>query len=220
MLKVVLFLVSIIGLTLASQTIPLPKTLDGLSLGHLNSSFSLEAHYDLLCPDSRNSYYILSQVMRDYNLSTSENFKFTIHFFPLPYHTFAHKVAIGERFVQDNYGVGKAWEYTDFMFRNQETFYNGNISNLSISQVEGKLGRLIERNLEIPSSSFVSALEDPNYDGETRISWKFGCSRTVSGAPFYFVNGIKVDDAPSFQYADWVNFLKDYFSFAKNEEKI
>ena len=92
-----LVFISLLALSLCSQTIPLPKTLDGLSLGSETTSFTLEAHYDLLCPDSRDSYFVLSQVIRDFNLSSNPNFKFTIHFFPLPYHTYAHRAAIVER---------------------------------------------------------------------------------------------------------------------------
>ena len=212
-----LLLLSVLYISLASQTIPLPKTLDGLSLGQSNSSFVLEAHYDLLCPDSRDSYFILSQVLQDFNLSTNSNFLFTIHFFPLPYHTFAHRVAIGERYLQDNFGSIVAWEYVELMFRTQETFYNGNISNSTLMATDEKLARHVEKNIGVPADFFLNGLNDSDYDGEVRISWKFGCSRTVSGAPFYFVNGIKVDDAPGFNYTGWVNFLQDYVNLNETQ---
>lgn len=227
MFKSLVFL-SLLALSLCSQTIPLPKTLDGLSLGSETTSFTLEAHYDLLCPDSRDSYYVLSQVIRDFNISTNPNFKFTIHFFPLPYHTYAHRAAIVERFyiftikclkvsslpryIQDVYGSAEAWRYVDWLFHNQETFYNGNISNYTLIQTDLKLADLVHQNLNLSPESILNGLHNPQYDGEVRISWKFGCSRTVSGAPFYFVNNIKVDDAPGFAYIDWVNFLKDFFN--------
>ncbi len=224
MIKTVFLFFSLLILNIASQSITIPKTSDGLSLGQMSSSFHLEAHYDLLCPDSRDSYFALTQVIGDYNLTSKQNFKYTIHFFPLPFHTYAHKVAIGERFVQDTYGYEKAWEYTDYIFRNQEAFYNGNISNYTLNAVGDLLGRLIERNLSIPYQPFVNSLNDPIYDQETRISWKFGCSRTVFGTPFYFVNGIKVDNAPEFQYKDWINFLQDFIDLngteVSSKEKI
>lgn len=71
------------------------------------------------------------------------------------------------------------------------------------------------QNLYLSPDSILNGLHNSDYDGEVRISWKFGCSRTVSGAPFYFVNNIKVDDAPGFAYNDWVNFLKDFVNLSE-----
>ena len=85
-----------VSLAICDQSVPIPSQLDGLTRGQLNSSFLLEAHYDLLCPDSRASYFALKQVLDQAN-ATNANLLFRIHFFPLPFHTYAHRAAIGER---------------------------------------------------------------------------------------------------------------------------
>lgn len=36
----------------------------------------------------------------------------------------------------------------------------------------------------------MAALKDGQFDWATRVSWKYACSRAVSGTPTYLVNGV------------------------------
>lgn len=108
MLKfIIIFLVVV--LSLGEQAVPIPSHPDGLSLNSNVNSFVLEAYYDLLCPDSRDSYFNLMKVLN----TTKNSVRFTIHFFPLPYHTYAHRAAIVERVIATAYGDSAAWDYVN-----------------------------------------------------------------------------------------------------------
>ena len=38
---------------------------------------------------------------------------------------------------------------------------------------------------------------------ETRYSWKYGCSRGISGAPIYLANGVVVDGSEAWGVKEW-----------------
>ena len=108
MLKfIILSLLFILGF--GGQSVPIPLHPDGLTLNANVNSFVLEAHYDLLCPDSRDSYFSLRNVLN----ATKDSVRFTIHFFPLPYHTYAHRAAIVAKVIATAYGDNTAWDFVN-----------------------------------------------------------------------------------------------------------
>ena len=205
------------GISLASQEIPIPSRLDGIKIGKTNSTFHLEAHLDLLCPGSKDSFFTLMQIINDHQLY-NENFLFTVHIFPLPYHTFSFKLSILEKFIHDIYGETMALNYIRFIFENQEQYSNFNLSNLTIHQIDNKISEDVSKsfNQTIKKFELLNALQNSTYNEEARISWKFGCLRSVAGTPTHFVNGIRLNDSWELEYNDWVEFLKKYIPMTKN----
>ena len=207
------FLILLISLALAfaSQEIPIPSRLDGVKIGRSNSTFHLEAHLDLLCPGSKDSFFNIVKVIQDYNLFDT-NFLFTVHIFPLPYHTFSFKLSIIEKFVEDIYGETLAFNYIKFVFDNQDSYSNSNLSNLTITQIEELIAENVSSYFKgtIEKTEILAAFQNSSYDGEARISWKFGCHRSVAGTPTHFVNGVRLNDSWEMEYEDWVKFLQNY----------
>lgn len=204
-------------ISLASQEIPIPSRLEGVNIGKTNSNFHLEAHLDLLCPGSKESYFTLIQIINDYQLY-NENFLFTMHIFPLPYHTFSFKLSILEKFINDVFGEILALNYIRFIFENQDNYSNSNLSNLTIHQIDdlisGDVSKWFDQTIE--KTELLKALQNATYNEEARISWKFGCQRSVAGTPTHFVNGIRLNDSWEFEYNDWVEFLQKYIPMKKN----
>jgi hypothetical protein len=53
-----------------------------------------------------------------------------------------------------------------------------------------------------------TALGNRQYDLESRTSWKYGCSRGISGTPIFLANGVVLDGAESWQADDWKTFIE------------
>lgn len=206
------FVLTMVGASFASQDIPIPSKIEGVHLGERNSSFVIEAHLDLLCPGSQQTFFTLINVIKDFQLF-EENFLFSIHIFPLPYHTHSFKLSIIEKFIQSTQGEEKALYYIRKVFENQDAYSNDNLSNLTNYQINNMISKDIEGwfNKTISQEDILSALGNGTYDSEARISWKFGCQRSVAGTPTVFVNGIKLNDSWEWNYDDWVQFLQNYF---------
>ena len=45
--------------------------------------------------------------------------------------------------------------------------------------------------------------------------WKYGATRGVKGAPIYFANGIRLEEAASWDAATWSEFIETYGKIVK-----
>ena len=214
---VFVFISILVPCALTSQEIPILSNLDGLTIGQKNSSFHVEAHLDLLCDGSKESLFTLLNVIQDY-LLYDENFLFIVHIFPLPYHTFSFKLSILEKFIQDVYGETMAWNYIKFVFENQDSYSTLNLSNLTDYQINNLIAENVSTwfNQTINKSEILDTFENSTYNIQARISWKFGCQRSVAGTPTHFINGIRLNDSWEFGYDEWVKLLQNYFPMKKN----
>ena len=44
---------------------------------------------------------------------------------------------------------------------------------------------------------------------EARYAWKYGCSRGVSGTPFFMINGVLDPKADSYSVNDWEKMIAE-----------
>jgi len=209
MLKYSILIVLVLA-AFASQDTPIPSRPDGFSVGATTPVLHLEAYYDLLCPDSRDSFAILQLLLvNEYHITTNTTLKFTVHIFPLPYHINSFLVSQGARVIADNLAKpADIWAYFELIFASQNLFTNAATANQTQEQIHKTLASTVTFALPAYSGIFEKGLEAGTpFDSEARISWKYGCSRGVTGAPVYFANGVRVDGADSFTAAQWRNFL-------------
>jgi protein-disulfide isomerase len=75
---------------LQAQPVPLPNTMDGFVSGQLTAQVTLDTFIDLLCPDCAADYPTIKQVAAHYGPA---KLQWRMHFFPLPYHTWAFMAA-------------------------------------------------------------------------------------------------------------------------------
>jgi len=209
MLKLSIFLILFLA-TLGSQGIPIPSKPDGFSVGSNTPNLHIEAFYDLLCPDSKKSFEILLTMLdTEYHIYTNQTLRFTAHIFPLPYHRNSFMTAQGARVIADNlYHDDDIWNYLALTFYNQDYFSNQNTTYMTQEEVKENFANLTVWLMPDYSGILMKGLEDGNqYDTEARISWKYGCSRGVTGTPTYMANGVAINGAGSFTAAQWRNFL-------------
>jgi len=188
--------------------IPIPNRYDGAYQGTPDSPLLLEVFVDLLCPDCAAVWPTLQQVMAYYNQAGAKsNIRFYLHAFPLPYHHNAFYSAQGLKAVAAQVGMDNAWEYVNLMFENQASFWDDPTSGMTPDQVQAQMGAMVENSGIMPADLFVAGLNNDTYNMNTRIGWKYGCSRGVVGTPTFFINGIGVSADASWTFADWRSVL-------------
>ena len=46
---------------------------------------------------------------------------------------------------------------------------------------------------------------------QLRKHWKYTSGvKGVGGAPIFFANGVKIDNAENYEFQDWINFIQKY----------
>ena len=187
-----------ISFSFSAQVVPFPKVPEGLVIGDPTSSkIHLEAHYDLLCPDCRDSYFALSKVIKELDL-LNKNFSMTIHFFPWPFHTYSFLATVVAKYLQTTKSSADVVEFMELIFNNQGIYY---AENITISDVKNMLSVYVDD----ANSAFNST-----YNTMARVSFKIGTQRGVVATPTYFVNDVKLDDSKTYEYKDWLNFAYQY----------
>lgn len=76
----------------------------------------------------------------------------------------------------------------DLIFAKQAAFWNKQTADQSANQVQATLSNLLVNAGLISAADFAAGMADGNLYYETVISWKYACSRGVSGTPTFFVN--------------------------------
>ncbi|KAI3776505.1 hypothetical protein L1987_46290 [Smallanthus sonchifolius] len=161
----------------------------------------IEAFYDPVCPDSRDSWPPLKQAVDHYGPSLVS---LIVHTFPLPYHDNAFVTSRALHIVNE-LNASATYRLLNAFFEHQERFYNAQTLNMSreavLDQVIGFASSALGNSMQ---SAIKSGFKDSKTGTKTRVSFKYGCSRGVYGTPFFFVNGflIPVSDG-TIDYDGW-----------------
>ncbi|XP_073127828.1 uncharacterized protein [Henckelia pumila] len=163
-------------------------------------SVVVEAFFDPVCPDSRDSWPPLKKVVQYYGSRVT----LVAHTFPLPYHdnSFVSSRALH---IVNKLNTTATYSLLEAFFDHQEQFYGSSTLNLSRASVVDKIVKFVIKEL---GPSFLSAIKsgftDSKTDQVTRVAFKYGCIRGVYGTPSFFVNGFPVPDAGSpLDYEKW-----------------
>jgi len=201
---VLLFFVFVVGVS--GQT-PIPTRPDGYPVGMATAPVVLEAFYDLLCPDSKASWPAIQQVISNYGM----NLYFIFHTFPLPYHTFSFIANQGMHVIANitNNNQKVIYQYASLIFDQQAMYYNAPTMNSSTTEVVNSLASLVSSQLKvIKAEDFIAGIADVSINYQTRVSWKYGCSRgQVTGTPTFLINGVFIDASPQWTLADWQQMI-------------
>ena len=66
----------------------------------------------------------------------------------------------------------------------------------------------------ITAAAFQAGYGDSNLDEAARVAWKYACSRSVTGTPSFFVNGLPVAADATWTLAQWQELLDPLFTEA------
>ncbi|XP_076949241.1 uncharacterized protein LOC143621815 [Bidens hawaiensis] len=193
----------LVSVLVSSQSL-IPSKYDGFVYKKRAASTAtvfIEAYFDPVCPDSRDSWPPLKQAVDYYG---SRLVSLIVHPFPLPYHDNAFITSRALHIVNE-LNTSATYPLLEAFFKNQERFYNAQTLNMSrvaaLDQVIGFASSTLGNSMQ---SAIKSGFSNSKTNIKTRVSFKYGCSRGVYGTPFFFVNGFLLpvsDDA--IDYDGW-----------------
>lgn len=203
MLLPLFFLVLSPCIWVADAQLPIPSRFDGFVYTNSQASpdsIFIEAFFDPVCPDSRDAWPPLKQLLDHYGSRLS----LVVHPFALPYHDNAF-VASRALHIVNKINTSATYPLMELFFKYQERYYNQQTRNMSRATI---VEDIVHFASKVVGNSYFSAVEsgftDRQTDLKTRVSFKYGCSRGVTGTPFFFVNGFPLPDAGSaIDYEGW-----------------
>jgi len=200
----VLIAVTLAGFT--SAQVPIPSRPDGYGVGGpADAHVVIEMFLDLLCPDCQASWPIALQVIQAYGT----RIHFRIHTFPLPYHTNSFVASQGLHVIANvtNLNLNTIFNYATKVFQNQEKWYNDATKSSTMLEVVDSLATFVAGADLAPKDKFLAGIASVDINEETRISWKYACSRGVVGTPTFLINGVAVSADASWSLADWKSVI-------------
>lgn len=209
----------LISVWYAKAQVLIPPKLDGFwyhNRAPKPDSVVIEAFFDPVCPDSRDSWKPLKEAIQHYGSSVA----LVVHTFPLPYHDNAF-LASRALHIVDKLNISVTYHLLEAFFGQQEQFYGRATSNLTRAFVQEKITKFVVDTVGSSYSSEISGgFSDVNSDQATRISFKYGGLRGVYGTPTFFVNGFPLPDAGSALDAEgWLRILHPLVKKQRGNQK-
>ncbi|KAJ4732478.1 Thioredoxin superfamily protein [Rhynchospora pubera] len=124
-----------------SKASSVPSKLDGFAYngsGPWKDSVLIEAFFDPVCPDSRDSWPPLKKVVEQFAPRVS----LIVHPFPLPFHNNAY-LACRALHIANKLNSSSTYDLLELFFKYQEKYYNGptaSASRIAIQKDMSKLG--------------------------------------------------------------------------------
>ena len=184
-------------ITLPAQTPIPPQGYDGYAFGSCGAPAHLEVFLDLVCSDCKAIWPTVERVADAYGPAALE---LTVHTFPLPYHTWAfHAGQSLHAIAAHNRSAVLPW--VRLVFANQEKFLNS--PRLDNESVSAGLDALAAAGGLLSKGTMSRQLSNATLNEATRVSWKYGASRGVSGTPSFLLNGVNLNADPTWDVTQW-----------------
>ncbi|KAM3277221.1 hypothetical protein ACQJBY_045201 [Aegilops geniculata] len=185
-----------------------PPRYDGFAYGVGAAAWKdavlVEAFLDPLCPDSRDAWHPLRLAVERYSPMVS----LIVHPFPLPYHTYSYH-ACRALHIANKLNSSSTYPLLELFFKNQGKFSNRATSSISSTAVTGEISKMAAQAVGNSVSEFQSGFSDMRLDMAARVSFKYGCTRGVAGAPFFFVNGfLQPGGGSPIDFSTWTSILE------------
>ncbi|KAL5015694.1 hypothetical protein ScPMuIL_005283 [Solemya velum] len=190
--------------------VPIPKRPLGFVYGHGDPAdpVLLKAYIDPMCPDCKVAFPTLLQVADHYGPS---RVRLTVHLFPLPYHRVAFLASKGTHIIDKATQRNKTYDWLTAMFNNQSSFSNDATSDMTENQVIQKLSTFAEA-LGVDATHFIKMMSDRDLELDTRLGWKYTCTRGIAWTPGYMLNDVLVNADPTWTVSDWESVIDPLLS--------
>lgn len=191
--------------------VPIPGTPPGFLIGRGSgdATVQMETYIDLLCPYSKAAYEGLKALADHYE---PNEVRIKVVLFPLPFHQHSFTATESVFTITSALGDDQFTPWLEAMYENQERFWNKATKDLSAVQVTNELKELAKKTL--PSltdeqwEKGMTGYGGTKADQHTRVTWKYACTRTVTGTPQYTLNGVPFDEADSsWKLKDWLRII-------------
>ncbi|KAG1712108.1 hypothetical protein DVH05_009347 [Phytophthora capsici] len=205
--RFLLLSMTIYGAVIAQR---IPRRPPGFTLGSgsADAGVQLESYIDLLCPDSKSAYPGLKKLVEHYE---ADDLRVRFVLFPLPYHQHAFATAEAAFTVTTALGDKTFTTWLETIYANQDIFWNKATKDLSPVQVVQQLKTLAQKTF--PSltdkqwDEQMTGYGGTDVDDHTRESWKYTCSRGMSGTPMYTLNGVPFNADADWTFEQWFKVI-------------
>ncbi|KAF7829536.1 uncharacterized protein G2W53_011869 [Senna tora] len=199
-----------------------PARFDGFVYGNMaydSDTILIEAFFDPVCPDSRDSWPSLKRALTYYGSRVS----LVVHLLPLPYHDNAF-VASRALHIVNALNSSATFPTLEWFFKHQEKFYGAKTQYLSRASI---VDEIVKSVTKVVGASYYSSIKngfnDRKTDLQTRVSFKYSALRGVYGTPFFYVNGFLLPDTGNaVDYNTWRKVIDPLVGkkSVKNEESL
>ncbi|ESO97751.1 hypothetical protein LOTGIDRAFT_152844 [Lottia gigantea] len=194
-----------------SAQIPIPRREVGYAYnsGLDNASVHLDVYMDLVCPDSKQAFPTLLQLADHYGAT---KLQLKMHIFPLPYHRNSWIASKGAHIIAALTKGNETFEWMDTLYNNYDLLTNDATQEYSQTKMISFFAKLVVK-LGIDPKTFVTqVLHDRSKEDDTRIAWKYACTRGVAATPTFMVNDITVAATPSWTVQNWTQLIDPFLS--------
>lgn len=158
---------------------------------------------DHLCPDCKQAAPTMASLVQHYG----NNMFFAVNVFPLPYHHNAFLTARAGEAVHAIAG-DTAWRcFYNAAWSWQDQLWDNNSSNRTEDQVNAQLVAFGSQCGVDAKKLAAFTVYGGAADSASRVMFKQGCSRGVTGTPAFFVNNVQVFADPSWSLEQWTSVL-------------
>ncbi|KAI9986935.1 hypothetical protein PInf_025907 [Phytophthora infestans] len=132
--------------------------------------------------------------------------------FPLPFHQHGFTAAESVFTITSALGDDHFTPWLEVLYNNQERFWNKATKDLSAVQVTNEVKELAKKTFPALTDKQwekgMTGYGGTEADQNTRVTWKYACTRTVTGTPQYKSNGVPFEDADSsWKLEDWLKVI-------------
>ncbi|KAK6189905.1 hypothetical protein SNE40_001875 [Patella caerulea] len=199
------FLIAACLVSVVYGQIPIPTREVGYVYknGSDSAPVHLDAFLDLICPYSKQALPTLMQVAEMYG---PKQLQLTVHLFPLPYHRNSFYATKGAHAISSLTQGNLTFDWINLVYKNMPALVNSATHQFSEDQMKTKFSNLASK-LGLYPELFIPLLDDPHIEEDTRVAWKYACTRGVAGTPTFMVNDVLVGGSPAWTAAQWKQLL-------------
>ncbi|KAH9525702.1 hypothetical protein Btru_002109 [Bulinus truncatus] len=207
----IVFLAVALTFTLTAAQLTIPRQELGFVYkdGRPCASVKLAAYIDLTCPDSQAAFPTLLQVADSFS---SYDVQLRVYLFSLPYHRNSHLLSKATRFLdgflKNTTVKTTTYDWIQALYNNIDRLTTTATANSTEIQVVNFVTALAQSLFPVSADQFKQALYDGDIDSNTRLEWKYGCTRGVYGTPMFTVNDVFVDADPTWPASKWIDLIK------------
>ncbi|CAF1339484.1 unnamed protein product [Adineta steineri] len=198
-----------------SAQVPIPSRPDGYGVGGpADAHVVVDMFFDPLCPGCKASWPTLLQLIQTY----TTRIHVRIHTFPLPYHTNSFVASQGLHVIANatNRNLDSIFRYATRVFETQEMWSNDATKSMTMTQIIDSLASMVDKAGFLPKGKFLAGMASDDINEETRISWKYACSRGIVGTPTFLINGVATSASSAWSLDDWKSVIDPILASNEN----
>ncbi|GMF15610.1 unnamed protein product [Phytophthora lilii] len=205
-----LLVLAAVALHVGSAQVPIPGEPPGFTIGEGSGAakVQLETYVDLLCPFSKAAYDGVKALADHYE---PDEVRVKAVVFPLPFHQHGFTVAESMYTITAALGEDHFTPWIEVLYENQERYCHGEVVCVAV-QVTKELEELAKKTFpDLTDKQWEKGMTGyggTEADQHTRVTWKYACTRTVTGTPQYTLNGVPFEEADSsWKLKDWLKVI-------------